>query len=120
MEININSLKTVDLWPVAGSIATHGTNATTQTFDAAKSVGSDCLDTPEKLEAYRSHLEVRGMDETENFNADELNAILIQEVALELRENGLDCLEDLKGFDHECQGNLFYGIDGNFYFYAGE
>ena len=121
MEINITKLANVDMWPVSGSIATHGPNASEHTFENAKSVAMEVniLDSREKLEAYRKYLKELGIDGTNDFGDTELNAILIQEVSLELRENGFDTLEDIKDLEEnvdECFMRSFYGTDEEYYF----
>ena len=121
MEINITKLTNVDMWPVSGSNATHGQNAAKDTWEAAKGASMEVtvLDTRKKLEAYRKHLKEMGVDGTNDFGDTELNALLIQEVSLELRENGLDSLVDIKELEDDEEFSFmrsFFGTDGEYYF----
>jgi len=117
MEINISSLVGVGLWPYSGSQATHGTNAGVTTWRAAMSANVELLTSTEQKEAFRSHIRQMGMDETESMSSEELNAMLLQLVAAELRENGLMDLEDLPYEDNET--NIFLGTDGEYYYQLG-
>ena len=125
MEICIEKLLPRDLSRCFGSIATHGTNAATETFEAAKETGAKVklLDTPEKIAAVQQDLKESGFSGP-NLNNLELNGVFIQMIAAELSEMGLDSLEELKtAFDGDDEqdrgGRLFWGIDDKPYYYAG-
>ena len=78
------------------------------------------LDTPDKQAAFRAH--VRGFGawsdaEIEGFSSVELNALLIQLIAGDIREAGLDSGTTWEEYNaSENAGRLLQGIDGRVYY----
>jgi hypothetical protein len=121
MEINISALHNVDLSPFCGNQAIHGTNAASVTWSASLeyAANSNFLDSTEKLEGLRDHLKDMGMDETESMDKTALEALLIQLVANELWENGLE-FSDLNEDEPGLVGvRVFFGNDGEYYYLLG-
>jgi len=138
MEIKITSLLSQDLWPCYGSIATHGNNAGQTTWNAAKEEAENhSFVTDDTRGAIQNHFVSYGAWETEEIQAwddQELTALLIQDIASNLSNIGIDldefeyyeCLTELKerldnaeqefGFCSE----VFVGTDNELYYYVGE
>ena len=132
MEINItrffNEAAPMDY---SASAAESGTNAGSDTWNAAKDDADDwhMLDDADKLDAMRAWAKSSGgwnVEEIAAFSGKELNALFIQLVSGDIRE----CLEwdvpDVWAHYQELaeQGavpsNLFKADDGQVYFYLGE
>ena len=104
MEIDITDFVTHgETWGFSGSVMTHGANAGPDTWAASKEQAKrePMLTTEEQLQAMRDFaLSSGGWDEegVAKWDADELNALLIQWIAGDMRENGMDeC--DIADFD---------------------
>lgn len=139
MEIDITHIvRDVDTWPLSGSVATHGLNAGPMTWAASVAQAKDTplLDTPEKLDALRDWAEGFGAwsrEEIAAWSDDECNALLLQYIAGDMREMGMDGV-DMSDDDEAARywretdedrengripSNIYPGDDGRIYFYLG-
>ena len=126
MEICIsNFFKRADLRTFSGSVATHGKHAARDTWEAAKTAAVDLnfLHTDKKRDAFKRHLESGGFSENmETFTHAELNALLMQCIAADIHESGLDTnAPDWEDYQRQSEagqisGGLFLGVDGEVYF----
>ena len=126
MEINITKLVfDGETWDLAGSVATHGSNAARMTYQNALAAAEDSpiLDTEEKLDALRDHMRGYGAwenSEIDEWTAQKCNAIFLQHVTLTMREMGLE--DDPENFDWDeyeadegAAHDIFKGSDGEIY-----
>lgn len=118
MEINITSLKNTNLWDFAGSQHTHGTDAAQKTWDAALD-GPQLLDTDEKRAAARTYFNDMGLTDALYMSSEETNAVFLQEITLQLREEGLDSIDEIGAGEGIESGRIFSDESGNVYFYLG-
>ena len=132
MELNISSFfATVTPRELSSSVAESGPCAGAHTWAASckASMHHPLLDDDEKREAFRAWVEQSGGWTAEQIAAltdTELNALLLQWIAGDLREMGADDDDDTGGIDwdhvemmqqegtYPC--NLFKGSDGSVYF----
>ena len=129
MEINITKFFTENKTPrdYSASVAEIGKDAGAATWAAACDDAQDViyLDSPEKREAFKNFTEACGFEgESEN-----LDALFLQWIAGDCREMGLhipadfDSIDWLKIESEQSEGripsNIFHGVDGEIYFYAG-
>ncbi len=128
MEIDITKfyLETAPM-DYSASVAEIGNNAGATTWQAANDDSEDymMLDTEEKREAFRLHVKGFGARDKEEIAAwtnTELNALLIQMIAGDIRES---CLyDDRNAWDAyqeqsekgQVAGNLFQGSDNKIYY----
>ena len=133
MELNISSFfATVTPRELSSSVAESGPCAGAHTWASSckASIHNLLLDDDEKREAFRAWVEQCGGWAAEQIAAwtdTELNALLLQWIAGDLREMGVD--DDTAGIDWadvergQSEGqypcNLFRGTDGNVYFDLG-
>lgn len=131
MEINISRLFQSDEYSprdYSASVAEIGANAGQITWQAAMESEYNFLDTQDKLEAFRDHIQGFGAwsdEEITAWNVTECNALFVQLVSGDIREAGLDV--DNPDWDEyyklcengQASGNLFKGVDGNIYYYLG-
>lgn len=97
MQIDINKLKEVDLWPLAGNELTHGKNAGDTTFKACLSAPL-ILDTPDKIFSAKIFLQEFGAwPDIDTWPDVEVNALIVQFVASDLRDAGYCDILDLTG-----------------------
>lgn len=129
MELNItrffNEAAPMDY---SASCAEIGQDAGPATWAAACDDSADypMLDTDEKREAFKAH--VRGFgawsdDEIAAWSDAELNALLIQFIAGDIREAGLDSnAPDWVAYeaDENMAHRLFKGLDNEIYYYIGD
>lgn len=127
MELNItyffNQAAPMDY---SASVAEIGRNAGADTWAAACEDAPDypILDTEEKRQAFRDHVKGFGAwsdDEISAWSENELSALLIQLIAGDIREAGLDqSAPDWEAYDAsgDC-GRIFLGTDGCVYYYIG-
>ena len=133
MELNItnwfNSRRMSSRY-LSASVAEIGDNAGQITWEASQEEVEDwiLLDTEEKKDAFRAFVKSSGgwsEEETAAWNDAELNALLLQWIAGDIREAGLDCedpdwISYQNLIDHgQVAGNLFGGpmsTDGQVYF----
>jgi hypothetical protein len=133
MEIDISDFfANADPWEYSASQAERGANAGKLTWEAAQRDSQDfgdMLDTAEKLQAMRDHIkgfgawddaEIAAMDDTA------LRALLIQMIAGDIREGGLDALEpDWDEYERGAEagrhsGNIYRADDGRVWYYVGD
>ena len=133
MELNISSFfATVTPRDLSSSVAESGPCAGALTWSSSckASMHHPLLDDDEKRDAFRAWVESSGGWSTEEIAAwsdSHLNALLLQWIAGDLREMGVD--DDTAGIDWadveggQSEGqypcNLFRGTDGNVYFDLG-
>lgn len=109
MEINITSLSQSDAPSFSGSRAELGDNAAQITWRNNVEENSALLDTPEKLEAARSHLKEYGAWSREEIAAwpdSEVNALFHQDVMSAVREapaklDGITFRQETDGWYHD-------------------
>lgn len=128
MEINITSLFTSGEYcprDYSASVAEIGNNAGQITWQAAMESEYGFLDTPEKLDAFRDHIQGFGAwseEEITDWDVTECNALFVQLVSGDIREAGLD-VDNPDWDEYEANDNIphniFQGIDGNIYYYLG-
>jgi hypothetical protein len=126
MEINITRIFTSGEYSpmdYSASVAEIGNNAGKITWNNALESSEDYspLDTPEKLEAFRDHVEGFGAwseEEIAAWNVTECNALFVQLVSGDIREAGLD-VDNPDWDEYEANDNIFQGIDGEIYYYLG-
>jgi hypothetical protein len=130
MEIKITNFFTQNQCPrdYAASMAEIGQSAGADTWRAACEDATDFvyLDTPEKREAFTNFARDSGFSEDVPEN---LDALFLQWIAGDCREMGLNSPADFDAIDwdkiekEQSEGqipsNIFKGIDGEIYFYAG-
>ena len=127
MELNISSFfATVTPRELSSSVAESGPCAGALTWSASckASVNHLLLDDDEKRDAFRAWVDSSGFEGVEALSNPELNALLLQWIAGDLREMGID--EDTSGIDWEdvergqnegqYPSNIFRGDDGSVYF----
>lgn len=129
MEINITKFFTENNSPrdYSASVSEIGKDAGAATWQAACDDAQDViyLDSPEKREAFAEFAEACGFEgESEN-----LDALFLQWIAGDCREMGLDTPSDFDSIDWarierkqsegQIPSNIFHGVDGEIYFYAG-
>lgn len=89
MELNITALIEKDLFPFSHSAMEGGENAGRNTWNNAKEESLSLLDTDEKKEAFRDYVKTFGAwerDEIWAWDDVELNALLLQMIAGDVRE----------------------------------
>ena len=117
----------------SASVMEMGSNAGADTWRAACDDSPDymLLDTDDKRAAFRAHVKGFGAWEEAEIAAwtdNELNALLLQYVAGDIREAGLTCESTLVDWgcyarDSEAgrtSGRMFRADDGRIYFYIGD
>lgn len=129
MEINITKFFTQNKAPrdYSASVAEIGKDAGAATWQAACDDAQEViyLDSPEKREAFKEFADACGFEgESEN-----LDALFLQWISGDCREMGLNTPADFDVIDwpkiemEQAEGqipsNIFHGIDGEIYFYAG-
>lgn len=123
MEIDITDFVTAgDTWDYSGSVATHGPNASRNTWANAMRRASEepvMLDTEAKLEAMRYWVRESGGwdgEEIGAMDAQHLNAMFIQLVTQDMREMGLeDCDPDEFDWDEYRERAERGSISGSIY-----
>lgn len=132
MELNISAFfRTAAPMDYSASVAEIGNDAARSTWQAACDDSEDypMLDTEEKREEFRRHVNGFGAwseEEIRSWTDSELNALLIQMIAGDIREGSLDTENpdwDQYQKDSEAgriSGHLFKGIDGEIYYYIGD
>lgn len=125
MEINITKFFTeATARDYSASVAEIGNNAGADTWRAACDDSADylILDTEDKREAFRHHIKGCGAwDDTEiaAMSDTALNALCIQFIAGDMRENGLDVNPvDWQAYeaDDSLNHTIFKGIDNEIYY----
>lgn len=133
MELNISSFfATVTPCELSGSVAEMGAHAGALTWSASckASTHHPLLTTDEQRDAFRAWVESSGGWTTEEIAAWsdlELNALLLQWIAGDLREMGIDESTDAIDWadvergqnDGQYPSNIFRGDDGSVYFSLG-
>lgn len=129
MEIDITEFAAATAWDFSHSVAEGGNNAGRNTWNAAKAYRPDMLKTDEARGTFRKYLGTFGAwDDAEiaAFTDEELNALLVQMIAGDIREAGFDALEEIDWKKYEAAsvagliaGNLHRSDDGR-YFYTGD
>ncbi len=116
----------------SASVAEIGRDAARTTWNAALDDTEhfpELLDTDEKREAFRAHVKGFGAWEESEIRAwsnDELTALLMQMIAGDMREGGLDAWKvdwadyEQGATDGAYSGRIFRGDDGRVYYYIGE
>lgn len=116
MELNITEVfNSIAPDMLSNGVANIGADAAAITWRNAMSAatGMQPLDSAAKREAFRRYLRGFGAwtaDEISAYTPLELNALLLQCIAADMREGGLD----------GDSGRLFRGDDGQIYYYLGE
>lgn len=130
MQINITSFfKECSSMDYSASVAEIGANAGHTTWTNACEDSADylILNSEEKLDAFRAWLKPWGAwneEEISAFSDIELNALLLQWIAGDMRESGLDIDQSDNGWQEyetlssngQCQSNLFRDENGNVFF----
>lgn len=126
MELNITKFfNEVCPRDYSASVAEIGANAGADTWRAACDDSADymILDNDEKREAFRDFVRDSGgwnKEEIYSWSNLELNALLLQWIAGDIREAGLDDGVDWEDYNKsENAGRLFKGTDNEVYFYIG-
>lgn len=129
MEINITRFfRETAPMDYSASIAEIGRDAARDTWNAANENAADyseLLDTSDKVEAFKAHMQAMGFseaDEFANWTHEQLTALFMQLIAGDMREAGLDAdarAADWAAYDaDESVGhNLFCADDGEIYYY---
>ena len=134
MDLDITQFFTeADAQDYSASRAELGDNAGTITWNAAKRAAGEwlwpLLDTDDKRDAFRAHVKGFGAwDETEiaAWSNEELNALLYQMIAGDMREGGLNTFKpDWATYEDDAArgtvaGRIFRGTDGRVYYYLGD
>lgn len=129
MEINITKFFTENKTPrdYSASVAEIGKDAGAATWWAACDDAQDIvyLDSPEKRESFITFIKSCGFDG----GSENLDALFLQWIAGDCREMGLNNPADFDSIDwariesEQSEGrisaNIFHGVDGEIYFYAG-
>lgn len=129
MEINITSLLAEDMFQYSHSRHEGGDNAGPNTWQAALDGPRPLLNTPEEFQAARDFFKSTGgwtSFEIATWTENEVQALLLQFIAGDVREMGFDSLDDIGPEDWEtyeadesmCH-RLFKSGEG-IYFYIGE
>lgn len=118
-----------DAPPLVGSVAELGRDAGRITWNNSKAFGREqpLLDTEAQRDAARDHFRGYGAwdDETiDNWSEEELQGIMVQEVAHAIREAG-DALNDAEEYRRLCEegtlsGRLYCDDEGKWWFYLGD
>ncbi len=129
MEIDItHMIEDADTMPcLAGSVAELGSNAGPYTWSNSKDYAkkNTLLSTDAELEEARQYFKEVGFsesDEMEQWSTEEINALLIQFIASNIRKmNSYDTEEEYQeaAKDGRCHSNIFKGDNGRWYFYMG-
>lgn len=133
MEIDITTfVREADPFEYSASYAERGENAATETWRNALALAARAplLHTGEALDALRAYMKGFGAwedKEIEAWSADECNALFIQLVSADMREAGMDDVDefDWEEYEHrvafgESSGRIYRGDDGHIYFYLGD
>ena len=131
MEINITRFfKAAAPMDYSASRAEIGDNAGPDTWRAAQDDAednADLLDTEDKRDAFKEHMQAMGFSEAEDFatwSHDDLTALFMQLIAGDMRETGLDAdstVEDWAAYEanDSVSHAIFKGDDGEVYYYLG-
>lgn len=130
MEINITKFfMNAEPCNFSASAFELGDNAGKITWGNAKEAAKeyDLLDSPEKVEAFKAHIKDFGAWSVEEINSwphSELNALFIQCICGDMREDSLGSdMTDEEWLayeqDENKSGRIFKGTDGEIYYYAG-
>lgn len=132
MEIDISAMLQKPAFTYSHSAMEGGSNAGRNTWESALCEAAETvlLNTPEKIAAAKEFFAGFGAwDETEisAWTNTEVNALLIQMIAGDIREAGADNLESIDWDQYaelaekgQISGRMFRGIDGLIYYYIGE
>ena len=132
MELNVTHFfETAAPMDYSASVAEIGQDAARSTWQAACDDSGDypMLDSEEKREEFRRYVKGFGAwseDEIRAWSDSELNALLVQMIAGDLREGSLDCEDpDWEQYRKDSEsgrisGRLLKGTDGQVYYYIGE
>ena len=134
MELDITDFFTeqaTQAFEYSGSVAERGKNAAKETWcnaiEQAKS--APLLSTPDALETFRKYMKGFGAWDDEEIKAwtdDECNALLVQLIAGDIREAGLDTDEpDWTQYNKDSEaglvsGRIMTGDDRRIYYYIGD
>jgi hypothetical protein len=122
MEVNITKFITQgEPCDYSASVAEIGDNAGKITWsNAQRDAGYfKLLDTEDKIDAFKDHIRGFGAwseDEITKWSVRDCNALFLQLIAGDMREVFLD---DAPDWTREDIGNLFLGVDGQYYYYMG-
>jgi len=133
MEINITDYFNSELhYDVSCSQATHGAFAGDGSFNLAKESSNEfnLLDTKEKRSAAIEFFDgfgAWGREEMENWEHNELNALLLQLISGDVNEYQDLAADNWDWAEYEelskegvVNGNLFKGVDSEIYYYVGD
>lgn len=112
---------------LSGSVAELGENAGKVTWQNSLKYAEEhaLLKTPEQIQQARDYFKEFGAwssEEIAAWSAHEVNALLVQFIAGDIREfESFDSYEEYQAASESgsVSGNLFRGDDGHFYFYVG-
>lgn len=126
MELNINHLfKTINPAHYSASQAELGPDAGPITWANAIDAAPNLLDSADKMREFKDYMRDFGAWSDAEINAwsqKECNALLLQLIAGDIRESGLDTSNpDWSEYQQQAEqgtvaGYLFHGIDGNIYY----
>lgn len=129
MEIEITHLLEEDMFQFSHSAAEGGQNAGRNTWHAALNGPRPLLQTPEQFQDARDYFRSTGgwdADECTAFTENEVEALLLQFIAGDIREAGADSLDEMdwEEYQADCEagrvngnlsrtddGRVFYSID---------
>lgn len=129
MEINITKFfRQAAPMDYSASVAETGKDAGPDTWRAASVDApdyADLLDTEEKRDAFKEHMQAMGFSEAHEFatwDTDALTALFIQLISGDMREMGIgpDSTDEEWEQGLECSGSIYRGDDGEVYYYLGE
>ena len=128
MDIDITTLKEMNCFELSHSVMEGGSNAGPLSWQNSLNKAEEItlLDNEEKLQEFRDWLKPFGAWDKEEISAmsdQELNALFLQWVAGDVRETGVDYLEEIdwketakQQMEGQISSNIFRADDGKIYF----
>jgi len=127
MEIKITQLLDEDMFQFSHSAHEGGRNAGNNTWNAAMNGPRPLLETPEQFQAARDYFQGFGAwdrEECDAFTENEVQALLLQFIAGDVREAGADSLDDMDWEAYEADESLCHRLfksgDGEIYYSISE
>lgn len=135
MEINITKFfRQAAPMDYSASVAELGKDAGPDTWRAANDDApdyADLLDTEEKRDAFKEHMQAMGFSEAQEFATytnDALTALFLQLISGDMRDAGLEgeptdadwLAYEARASEGRCSSAIYRGTDGEIYYYLGE